>query len=987
MNFFTIINVITQNGCEKINRLSTDFSENALIGCKALSPTAEAVFEPRMKQIRRNACVKGCKRGTATCKLGGTAETFVFVPALPFWGVWEEDFLFCQFLERMIRNMKWTGLNELRETFLRFYESKGHLRLPSYPLIPQGDKSLLLINSGMAPMKKFFLGQETPPRKRVTTCQKCIRTPDIERVGKTARHGTYFEMLGNFSFGDYFKHEATAWAWEFITKVLELPVDRLWVSIYQDDDEAFDIWTKEVGVAPERIVRLGKEDNFWEIGSGPCGPCSEIYFDRGEEYGCGRPDCGVGCECDRFVEFWNLVFSQYNSDGNGHYEPMEHPNIDTGMGLERLACIMQQVDNLFEVDTVQNIMKHISQIAGVAYKKDAKADVSLRVITDHIRSTTFMIADGVTPSNEGRGYVLRRLLRRAARHGRLLGVTDAFLYQVVDTVVKENETAYPELLQKKEFIKRVIKTEEENFNNTIGKGMELLNQLIDKIEGSESGHGLLPGDQVFKLYDTFGFPVDLTKEILAERNIELDESGFSELMEQQKERARAARSKVGWSDDNEYMLTDADFTFVGYDTLEAEGEVVALGVGGERVEEASEGDEIAISLDRTPFYAESGGQLGDLGTMKNKCCEIEIYDCKKTNTGQFIHLGKIISGSIAQGQTVTAAVNREQREATMRNHTCAHLLQKALRDTLGDHVHQAGQQVDAVRLRFDFSHFNAMTPEELTKVEQIVNQKILAALPVSIAEKSIDEAKSLGAMALFGEKYGDVVRVVDIGGYSLELCGGTHVDNTAKIGLFKIISEASVASGVRRIEAVTGTGVLELMNETNALLNRLSGVFKVTNPTELISKGEAVQHELKAKEQELNALNTEIAEMQLRLLDESSIWVNDVRVVSVTFNAIKPDTLRAMGDKIKEKAPRMVAVIASITDGKGTMLAACGKEAVAKGANAGTIIREIAALAGGKGGGRPDSAMAGIPEIFKIDEALAQLPSVVQKLTEKNVRA
>ncbi|MDD6235754.1 MAG: alanine--tRNA ligase [Clostridiales bacterium] len=879
--------------------------------------------------------------------------------------------------------MKWTGLNELREKFLRFYESKGHLRLNSYPLIPQGDKSLLLINSGMAPMKKFFLGQETPPRKRVTTCQKCIRTPDIERVGKTSRHGTYFEMLGNFSFGDYFKHEATAWAWEFITKELELPVDRLWISIYENDDETFDIWTKEIGIPADRIVRLGKEDNFWEIGSGPCGPCSEIYFDRGEEFGCGKPDCGVGCDCDRFVEFWNLVFSQFNSDGNGNYAPMEHPNIDTGMGLERLACIMQQVDNLFEVDTVQNIMKHISQIAGVTYKEDEKTDVSLRVITDHIRSTTFMIADGVTPSNEGRGYVLRRLLRRAARHGRLLGIDEPFLYQVVDTVVKENEIAYPELLQKKEFIKKVIQTEEENFNSTIGKGMELLNQLIDRFESHEFSDNRLPGEQVFKLYDTFGFPIDLTKEILSEKNIELDESGFIQLMEQQKERARAARSKIGWSDDNEYMLTDADSVFVGYDTLEAEGEVIALGVNSERVEQADEGDKIAISLSKTPFYAESGGQLGDKGIMQNKFCKIEIYDCKKTNSGQFIHFGKIVSGNISQGQRITATVNKELREATMRNHTCAHLLQKALRDTLGDHVHQAGQQVDPYRLRFDFSHFNAMTKEELQQVEIAVNKQILAAVPVTITEKNIEEAKAMGAMALFGEKYGNIVRVVDVNGYSVELCGGTHVDNTAKIGLFKIISESSVASGIRRIEAVTGSGVLTLVNDINGLLNKVASVFKVSNPAELVAKGEAIHNEIKAKDAELAALNAEIADMKMNILEDSTVDINGVRVVSASFNSVKPDTLRMMGDKIKEKAPKMVAVIASIVDGKGTMIAVCGKEAIEKGAHAGLIIKEIAALAGGKGGGRPDSAMAGVSEIFKIDEALAQLPSVVQKLTEQ----
>ncbi len=884
--------------------------------------------------------------------------------------------------------MEWTGLNDLREQFLSFFESKGHTRLPSFPLVPHNDNSLLLINSGMAPMKKFFLGQETPPNKRVTTCQKCIRTPDIEQVGKTARHGTFFEMLGNFSFGDYFKVEATQWAWEFVTEVLKMPTDRLWISIYEEDDEAFDIWTKQVGVPAERIVRLGKEDNFWEHGSGPCGPCSEIYFDRGEEYGCGKPDCKVGCDCDRYMEFWNLVFSQFDSDGNGHYEKMDHPNIDTGMGLERLACILQGVDNLFEVDTVQNIMKHISKIAGVTYKQDPKADVSLRVITDHIRSTVFMVGDGVLPSNEGRGYVLRRLLRRASRHGVLLGVSKPFLYQVVDTVIKENEKAYPELAEKEAYIKKVIQVEEESFAKTIGKGMEMLNQIIDKIDSPDfNGARILSGEQAFKLYDTFGFPIDLTREIISERSIQVDEDEFMRLMEEQRTRARQARLKgdvSSWASDNVAFLPDTPTEFVGYDKLEVSTRILALIVDGEEREQANEGEPVTVVLETTPFYAESGGQVADTGVIAADGARIQVLDCKKTASGHYLHSGTVIAGSFSTGDTVTARVDELIRKATMRSHSCAHLLQAALRNVLGEHVHQAGQLVEPDRFRFDFSHFNPMTPEELMEVERQVNQAILDAKPVTIFETDIDSARNMGAMALFGEKYGDVVRVVDMDGFSIELCGGTHLSNTSQIGLFKIVSESSAAAGVRRIEAVTGMRVLTLIKDANQLLHQAAEALKVTGPQEVVARCGSLMAEIKEKDKEIDRLTQQVADTQLDNLLGNAQTVNGVYVVSATINGAKPDGLRVMGDKIRERVPNMVAVLASIREGKGTLLAVCGKQAIQKGAHAGNIVREIAALAGGKGGGRPESAMAGVSEIFQIDEALAQLPSVVQKTVRED---
>lgn len=873
--------------------------------------------------------------------------------------------------------MQWTGLNELREKFLSFFESKGHLRLPSFPLLPQGDNSLLLINSGMAPMKKWFLGQETPPRKRVTTCQKCIRTPDIERVGKTSRHGTYFEMLGNFSFGDYFKHEVTQWAWEFITKELELPVDRIWISIYEDDEETKDIWVNEVGVDPSHIVRLGKDDNFWEIGTGPCGPCSEIYFDRGPECGCGKPDCAVGCDCDRYVEFWNLVFSQFDNDGNGNYIPLEHPNIDTGMGLERLACIMQGVDNLFEVDTVQNIMKHISQIAGVNYHEDEKSDVSLRVITDHIRSTVFMLADGVTPSNEGRGYVLRRLLRRAARHGRLLGIRRPFLYEVVSTVVKENETAYPELKEKQAYIEKTIQFEEENFNRTIDKGFEILQQMIEQMEGTSEK--VLSGEDAFRLYDTYGFPIDLTKEIIEERNLDIDEDAFSKLMEQQKERARKARMSedaVAWAD--EILNLGVTTPFVGYDTYDTDAKVLAILVDNEKVSSVTAGQKATVVFDQTCFYAESGGQVADKGRFFAEGLSAQVLDVQKTATGLLIHVCEISEGTLSVGDSVHLRVAKVVREAIMRNHTAAHLLQAALREVLGDHVHQAGQLVTALSLRFDFSHFEAMSPEEIRMVENAVNAKIFESLPVVVKEMPIEEARKTGAMALFGEKYGDVVRVVNAGDYSVEFCGGTHVDNTAKIGLFKIVSESSVAAGVRRIEARTGGQILELLRNATQTIHQAAAELKLSNPADLVARCAAMSAELKQKSHELEMLEAKLASMQFGKFIEDAKEIKGVRVVSAMLSDVKVEVLRTMGDKIKEKYPNIVALLVSMGE-KSQMLCVCGKEAVALGAHAGKIVKEISAITGGKGGGRPDNAMAGVGDNTKVDEALLAFPKLLEK--------
>ena len=872
--------------------------------------------------------------------------------------------------------MQWTGLNELREKFLEFFESKGCLRLPSFSLVPKDDNSLLLINSGMAPMKKYFTGEVTPPRKRVTTCQKCIRTPDIERVGITARHGTFFEMLGNFSFGDYFKREATAWAWEFFTKVLEMPEDKLYVSIYQDDDEAYDIWTKEVGVDPSHMVRLGKEDNFWEHGSGPCGPCSEIYFDRGEEKGCGKPDCHVGCECDRFVEVWNLVFTQFENDGNGNYTPLDHPNIDTGMGLERLACVIQGVDNLFLVDTVQNIMKHISQITGVKYGENEKSDVSLRVITDHIRSTTFMIGDGVMPSNEGKGYVLRRLLRRAARHGRLLGYKEPFLYKVCDTVINENLTAYPELDEKREFITKVIRIEEESFAKTIDQGFKMLQNIMNNSEIKS-----ISGEDAFKLNDTYGFPIDLTREILQEKGIKVDVERFKELLKEQKKRSRNARKNAGadaWISDSTDLSDIEKTEFVGYTDLVCESKILAIVKDGERVEAAGEGESVALVLDKTPFYAESGGQVGDTGEITAEGLVIEVDNTTKdTSGGIFIHSCLVRDGGITVGETVTSAVDKKRREDIMRNHTAAHLLQSALRKVLGNHVQQAGQLVTDSYLRFDFTHFEAMTAKEMIEVNDLVNEKIFESIDVVTREMPIEEAKKLGATALFGEKYGDVVRVVSAGDFSAEFCGGTHVKNTANLGLFRIRQEGSVAAGVRRIEALTGRGFLEYADNTTAVIMGAAGALKLANPKALVEGAVKAQQFIKEQQNQIAELNAQIAAYQLGGLFNNAEEINGVRIVTGSVDGADADILRDICEKAKGEDPATVIVLAAKNGGKVTFAAGCGKEALARGANAGKIVKAVAQAAGGNGGGKPDMAMAGAKDANKIGEALAVVKDTV----------
>lgn len=871
--------------------------------------------------------------------------------------------------------MQWTGLNELREKFLSFFESKGHLRLPSFSLIPKDDNSLLLINSGMAPMKKYFTGEVTPPRKRVTTCQKCIRTPDIERVGITARHGTYFEMLGNFSFGDYFKHEATAWAWEFFTKVLELPEELLYVSIYENDDEAFDIWTKEVGVDPSHIVRMGKEDNFWEHGSGPCGPCSEIYFDRGPEKGCGKPDCHVGCECDRFVEVWNLVFTQFNNDGHNNYTPLDHPNIDTGMGLERLACVMQGVDNLFLVDTVQNIMKHISELTGIKYGESEKSDISLRVITDHIRSTTFMIGDGVMPSNEGKGYVLRRLLRRAARHGRLLGMKEPFLYKVCETVIKENESAYPELREKQEFVTKLIKVEEENFLNTVEQGMNMLQGIIDRGDVE-----VLSGEDSFKLHDTFGFPIDLTREILEEKGISVDIDRFYELLAEQKKRSRDMRKNAGadaWISDSTDLTDVAKTEFVGYSENETQAEILAIVKDGERVEAVGEGESAIFVLNKTPFYGESGGQIGDTGVISGEGFEIEVTNTTKDQGGIFLQAGVVKSGSVAVGMSADAKIDAVRRMDIMRNHTAAHLLQAALREVLGNHVEQAGQLVTDHSVRFDFTHFSAPTAQELMAVEERVNEVILAGMPVEVMEMPIDEAKKMGAMALFGEKYGDVVRVVKAGDFSTELCGGTHVDNTAKIGLFKIRQEGSVAAGVRRIEAVTGHGVLKMVEDAMNMIAQTAITLKISNPREIVAGAERVAGELKEQSRKIQELSDKIAATQIDSLMANSQLEKGVRIICAAMTDVTGDMIKEMCGKILDVAPKAVIILAGINEGKVTFGCACGKEAREKGANAGKIVKAVAQIAGGNGGGKPDLAMAGAKDPTKVDEAIMQAKAII----------
>ena len=872
--------------------------------------------------------------------------------------------------------MEWRGLNDLREQYLSFFESKGHTRMASASLIPQGDKSLLLINSGMAPLKKFFLGQAVPPNVRVTTCQKCIRTPDIENVGKTARHGTYFEMLGNFSFGEYFKKEAIAWAWEFLTKVLEIPADRLWITIYESDDEAEEIWEKSIGIPHERIIRLGKKDNFWEHGSGPCGPCSEIHFDRGEAYG-PFESFEQASDCDRVIEIWNLVFSQFDSDGEGHYAEMKSKNIDTGMGLERLACVMQGVDNLFEVDTVQNIMKHISRVANVHYHDDANTDISLRVITDHIRSTTFMVGDGVLPSNEGRGYVLRRLLRRAARHGRMIGIKGTFLHDVADTVIDENKNAYPELEEKRAYIKKIIKVEEEAFAKTIDKGMELLTEIMDNASGKT-----LSGEDVFKLADTYGFPFDLTVEIAAERGFAVDEAGYRELVQKQRATAKAdhaAKASSSWAD-NSIKLDLPKTQFVGYTDNEIQSKVLTILKDGEMTENLATGDKAIVVLDVSPYYAESGGQVSDHGKMFTSDGFFKVESVTKDEDGHYLHFGTMEEGTLSAGETVKAKFCTCFRNKVMRNHTSAHLLQAALRQVLGDHVHQAGQLVNDKACRFDFSHFSAMTSEEIAKVEELVNKWILEAIPVEISEMPIDEARKLGAMALFGEKYGDIVRVVKAGDVSVEFCGGTHVANTANIGLFRIVSESSVASGVRRIEAVTGTGVLELIQSQQETILEAAKALKCNNPAELPAKCAALTAQLRETEKTVESLRAKMAGSALDDVMKNAKDVKGVQVIGTAIEGANADMLRKMGDQIKGNDGAVIAVLAGVGGEKGQLYCVATKAALEKGAHAGNIVKQIAALTGGKGGGKPDSAMAGIGDQSKVKDALAQLESVVSDI-------
>ena len=848
--------------------------------------------------------------------------------------------------------MQWTGLNELREKYLHYFETKGHLRLGSFPLVPKDDPSLLLINSGMAPMKKWFLGQEEPPRHRVTTCQKCIRTPDIERVGITARHGCFFEMLGNFSFQDYFKKEVIPWAWEFLTKELEIPADKLYISVYQDDDEAYDIWTKSVGIPEDHMVRLGKEDNFWEHGSGPCGPCSEIYYDRGLKYGCGKPTCGVGCDCDRFMEIWNLVFSQYDADGKGNYELLAKPNIDTGMGLERLAVVMQDVNNLFEVDTVAAVLHHVERIAGKKYEENEKDDISIRVITDHIRATVFMASDGILPSNEGRGYVMRRLLRRAARHGRMLGINRPFLTELVDTVIESSEAGYPELREHEAYIKKVIGTEELRFGRTIDAGLNILNGMMSHLK--EVHEKVLSGAEVFKLNDTFGFPLDLTREIAAEAGLAVDEAAFHVEMTKQRERARAerlAKDISGWSADLFGELTAEATQFDGYDTLSESAKVK-----GE---------------------AESG-QVADHGYITNGDAKLKVTQVKKTPKGYFVHTCELLDGTIHVGDEVTASVDTQRRMAICRNHTATHLLQKALREVLGEHVHQAGSYQDDKLTHFDFTHFSAVTPEELRKVEDRVNEKIFEALPVTIQNLPIEEAKKMGAMALFGEKYGSVVRVVDAGGWSTEFCGGTHVTNTAQIGCFKILSESSVAAGIRRIEATTAYGVLNLLDERTEQLAKTAVALKANNLKDAPARAEALTAELKETNKQLDILKAEMASAKIDGLFENAADIDGVRIVSAYLTGTGADTLRDMVDKVRDKAPNAVTVLIG-SDGSKTMMAVgVSKNAQARGLKAGALVKKIAAIAGGNGGGKPDFAMAGIRDTSKIDDALNAVPEIVK---------
>ena len=872
------------------------------------------------------------------------------------------------------------GLNELRELFLKFFETKGHLRLPSFSLVPQNDKSILLINAGMTPMKPWFKGEEEPPCRRVCTCQKCIRTGDIDNVGKTARHGTYFEMLGNFSFGDYFKHEAIAWSWEFLTSPewVGLEADRLYPSVYESDDEAFAIWRDEIGIPEDRIFRFGKEDNFWEHGSGPCGPCSEIYYDRGPEYGCGKPGCTVGCDCDRYIEIWNNVFSQFDNDGHNNYTELKQKNIDTGMGLERLACVCQNVDSLFDVDTVMNITHKVSELTGAHYGESYKRDVSLRVITDHIRSATFMICDGILPSNEGRGYVLRRLLRRAARHGKLLGVNEPFLYKVVDTVVHENEGQYPDLKEKQSYITKVIRTEEENFARTIDGGIRIYNEML--ASHKEKGETVFSGADAFKLYDTFGFPIDLTAEMAAEEGMTVDEDAFQSLMTQQKERAREARKALGdlgWAG-VEFGKDIPATEFVGYDHDEFDATVVALVADDELRGEIPAGSDAVVVLDKSPFYAEMGGQVADHGTISADGILFTVSDVQKNKGGKFMHYGRLTEGTLHVGDTVHAAIDTERRKAIRRAHSTTHLLDAALKKVLGEHVHQAGSLVEPDRLRFDFTHFEAITPDQLHQVEELVNDAILEGYPVVTEVLPIEEAKKKGAVAMFGEKYGDTVRVVEMGDVSIEFCGGTHVDNTAKAGPFRVKSETSVASGVRRIEATCGKLSLQGMERSQGVLHKAAQFLK-TAPAGLLERMEQQANEMKQLRQALDKLKAEASLGEAKQFLASAKTVKGLHVITTTRTGMDTAAMRTMGDFLRDKDPSVVAVIASINGEKVSFLAVCGKEAVARGIKAGDLVRAVSAVCGGKGGGKPDSAMGGGTELLKVDDALASVDDFVSE--------
>ncbi len=870
------------------------------------------------------------------------------------------------------------GLNELREMFLSYFESKGHLRLPSFSLVPQNDKSILLINAGMTPMKPWFKGEEEPPRHRVCTCQKCIRTGDIDNVGHTARHGTYFEMLGNFSFGDYFKHEAIAWSWEFLTKVVGLEEDRLYPSVYEGDDEAFDIWNKEIGIPKEKIFRFGKADNFWEHGSGPCGPCSEVYYDRGEEYGCGKPDCTVGCDCDRYIEIWNNVFTQFDNDGHNNYTELKQKNIDTGMGLERLAVVCQNVNSLFDVDTVMNITNKVSELTGAFYGQSQKRDVSLRVITDHIRAATFMICDGILPSNEGRGYVLRRLLRRAARHGKLLGVNEPFLYQIVDTVVHENECQYSDLREKQTYITKVIRTEEESFARTIDGGMRIFGEML--AEHQAKGETVFSGADAFKLYDTFGFPVDLTAEMAADEGLTVDEDAFRQLMQEQKERAREARKALGdlgWAG-VEFGKEVPSTEFVGYDHDTCEATVVALVCEDELCGQIEAGSDGIVVLDKTPFYAEMGGQVADHGVITAKGFTFTVTDVQKNKGGKFMHYGHVAEGVVQVGDTVEASIDTQRRKAICRAHSTTHLLDAALKKVLGDHVHQAGSLVEPDRLRFDFTHFEAITPEQLSQVEWMVNDAILEGYPVVTEVLPIEEAKKKGAVAMFGEKYGETVRVVEMGDFSMEFCGGTHLDNTAKAGPFRIKSESSVASGVRRMEATTGRLSLESMEKSHGVLSKAAQFFKAA-PSELLERLEQQAGEMKQLRQALEKFKSEASLGEAKQFLAAAKTVKGLHVLTATREGLDANALRKMGDFLRDKDPSVVGVLASISGEKITFLAVCGKEAVEKGVKAGDLVKLVSGICGGKGGGKPDSAMGGGSDLLKVDDALAAVDDFVSE--------